>query len=359
MVKTESFGSHNGREVFLYSLKNNSGSILKITNYGATIVSIEVPDRDGKRDNVTLGYETLDGYLNGDQYFGTVVGRYANRIANGKFEIDGVEYSLALNNGPNALHGGPGGWHSVVWYSEVVKGSNTVKFSYLSPHMEEGYPGNMTVTLFYSWTDENEVVMNYEVATDRTSILNVTNHAYFNLQGAGTGNILDHELIINASAYTPVDKTLIPTGEIRPVERTPFDFRTASPVGERIEEQDIQLIYGMGYDHNYVIDKTDGPAAIVYDPQSGRVLEVFTDLPGVQFYSGNFLDGTQIGIGGKTYTHRSGLCLETQLFPDSPNKPEFPSVIINPGTVFKSITSYKFSVRRKKGEKIFGNKCVL
>ena len=345
MVTQEPFGSFKGNEVLMYTLTNADGNVLRLTNFGATIVYIEVPDRNGKKENVTFGYETLDGYINGDPYFGSVVGRYANRIGAGKFTLDGVEYSLSLNNGPNTLHGGPGGWHSVVWDAEIVEGSNAVKFTYLSPDMEEGYPGNMTAEVVYTWTDKNEIIMDYTVTTDKKSVINITNHAYFNLHGAGKGDILDHELTINASAFTPVDATLIPTGEIRPVAGTPFDFTTPRLIGERIEEQEEQLLLGLGYDHNFVIDKTTEVAAVVYEPVSGRVLEVITDLPGVQFYCGNFLDGTQTGHGGLKYEHRSGLCLETQFFPDSPNKPDFPSAVIEPGETFKTRTIYRFSVR--------------
>lgn len=345
MITSEPFGSFKGKEVFLYTLNNGNGNTLKLTNFGATIVYIEVPDRDGKKENVTFGYETLDGYINGDPYFGSVVGRYANRIREGKFTLDGVEYSLALNNGPNTLHGGPGGWHSVVWDAEILKETNAVKFTYHSPDMEEGYPGNMHVEVVYTWTDDNEIVMDYTVTTDKKSVINITNHAYFNLHGAGTGDILDHQLTINASAFTPVDATLIPTGEIRPVAGTAFDFTSPRLIGERINDQDEQLILGGGYDHNFVLDKAGAVAATVYEPVSGRVLEVITDLPGVQFYCGNFLDGTQTGHGGKVYQYRSGLCLETQFFPDSPNKPEFPSAVIEPGDVFKTKTVYKFSVK--------------
>jgi aldose 1-epimerase len=345
MISSEPFGTFNQKEVLLFTLKNSNGNTLKLTNFGATIVYLEVPDRDGVRENVTFGYETLDGYLNGDPYFGSVVGRFANRIGKGKFTLDGTEYTLALNNGPNTLHGGPGGWHSVVWDAEVLKETNSVKFTYNSPDMEEGYPGNMVAEVVYTWTDKDEVIMDYTVTTDKKSVINITNHAYFNLHGAGKADILDHELTIHAAAFTPVDSTLIPTGEIRAVAGTPFDFTTPRQVGERIDEQDEQLILGGGYDHNFVLDNTGEVDAVVYDNISGRVLEVITDLPGVQFYCGNFLDGTQTGHGGYKYEYRSGLCLETQFFPDSPNKPEFPSSVINPGDTFKTRTIYRFSVK--------------
>jgi len=345
MITSEPFGSFNGKEVSLFTMKNNNGNTLKITNLGAKIVFLEVPDRDGVLDNVTFGYETIEGYINGDPYFGSVVGRYANRIGKGKFTLDSTEYSLSLNNGPNTLHGGPGGWHSVVWEAEILKESNAVRLTYISPDMEEGYPGNMTAEVVYTWNDNNEVVMDYTVTTDKKSVINITNHAYFNLHGAGKADILDHQLTIFASAFTPVDSTLIPTGEIRPVAGTPFDFTTPHTVGERINEQDEQLILGLGYDHNFVLDNVGDVDAIVYEPISGRMLEVITELPGVQFYCGNFLDGTQVGHGGYKYEYRSGLCLETQFFPDSPNKPDFPSAVIMPGDTFKTKTIYRFSVK--------------
>ena len=345
MISSEPFGSFNQKEVLLFTLKNGNGNTLKLTNFGATIVYLEVPDRDGVRDNVTFGYETLDGYINGDPYFGSVVGRFANRIGKGKFTLDGVEYSLALNNGPNTLHGGPGGWHSVVWDAEVLKESNAVKFTYNSPDMEEGYPGNMVAEVVYTWTDKDEVIMDYTVTTDKKSVINITNHAYFNLHGAGKADILDHELTIHAASFTPVDSTLIPTGEIRSVAGTPFDFTTPREIGELIGEEEEQLILGGGYDHNFVLDNTGEVDAVVYDKISGRMLEVITDLPGVQFYCGNFLDGTQTGHGGYKYEYRSGLCLETQFFPDSPNKTDFPSSVINPGDTFKTRTIYRFSVK--------------
>lgn len=347
MVTTEDFGSFDGKEVFLYTLTSKQGDVIKLTNYGATIVEINVPDRDGNKANVTFGYDSFDGYLNGDPYFGKVVGQYANRIAKGKFMLDDVEYTLALNNGPNTLHGGPTGWHSRVWTAEVLKNTDfpAVKFTYNKPDMEEGYPGNVIAEVVYTWTDENEIIMDYKVTTDRRTVLNITNHAYFNLHGSGNGDILDHEAVIRASAFTPVDSTLIPTGELRPVEGTPFDFRTPHLIGERIGEEYDQLILGGGYDHNFVLDNVEQVDAEVYDPSTGRVLQVITDQPGVQLYTGNFLDGTQTGRGGKVYQYRSGFCLETQHYPDSPNQASFPSVILTPEEPFLSSTTYKFGVR--------------
>jgi aldose 1-epimerase len=285
--------------------------------------------------------------INGDPYFGAVVGRYGNRIAKGKFSLDGTEYSLTLNNGVNTLHGGPAGWHSVVWNGEIVEKTEfpTIRFTYKSPDMEEGYPGNMDVEAVYTWTDKNEIIIDYTCTTDRKTVLNITNHAYFNLHGAGNGDILDHLLTINASAITPVDSTLIPTGELMPVAGTPFDFTASHTIGERIMEESEQLKFGGGYDHNYVLDNTQEVDASLYDPSTGRYMEVISDQPGVQFYCGNFLNGRLIGHGGKPYIYRSGLCLETQHFPDSPNHPDFPSTILNAGETFKSKTIYRFSVK--------------
>lgn len=347
MVTTENFGSFEGKDVSLYTLKNKQGDIVKLTNYGAAIVEISVPDRDGNKANVTFGYDNLEGYLNGDPYFGKVVGQYANRIARGKFTLDSVEYTLAINNFPNALHGGPTGWHSRVWTAEVLKGTDfpAVKFTYNKPDMEEGFPGNVVAEVVYTWTDANEIIMDYKVTTDRRTVINITNHAYFNLHGAGVGDILDHEAVIRASAFTPVDSTLIPTGELRPVEGTPFDFRTPHLIGERIGEAYDQLILGGGYDHNYVLDNLEEVDAEVYDPSTGRFIQVLTDQPGVQLYTGNFLDGTQTGRGGKVYQYRSGFCLETQRYPDSPNQASFPSVILTPEEPFLSSTTFRFGVR--------------
>jgi aldose 1-epimerase len=347
MVTTENFGSFEGKDVSLYTLKNKQGDVIKLTNYGAAIVEVNVPDRDGNRANVTFGYDNLEGYLKGDPYFGKVVGQYANRIARGKFTLDSVEYTLAINNAPNALHGGPTGWHSRVWTAEVLKGTDfpAVKFTYSKPDMEEGFPGNVVAEVVYTWTDSNEIIMDYKVTTDRRTVINITNHAYFNLHGAGVGDILDHEAVILASAFTPVDSTLIPTGELRPVEGTPFDFRTPHLIGERIGEAYDQLILGGGYDHNYVLDNLQEVDAEVYDPSTGRVIQVITDQPGVQLYTGNFLDGTQTGRGGKVYQYRSGFCLETQRYPDSPNQTSFPTVVLTPEEPFLSSTTFRFGVR--------------
>ena len=347
MVTKETYGTHKGKEVFLFTLTNKEGNVLKLTNFGARITWIEVPDRSGKKENVTFGFDTFEGMLRGDPYFGAVVGRYANRIAKGKFTLDGVEYTLPLNNGPNSLHGGPGGWHSSVWDAEIVERTEfpTVKFTWHSPDMEEGYPGNMHVETVYTWSDKNEIVIDYKCTTDKKTVLNITNHAYFNLHGAGNGDILDHELVIKAARFVAVDSTLIPTGELREVAGTPFDFTTPAKVGARIGEDYDQIKHGKGYDHTFVLDNKEEVDCSLYEPASGRLMEVISDQPGVQFYSGNFLNGSRIGYGGKPFIHRSGLCLETGHFPDSPNHPDFPTTILNPGETFTSKTVYRFSVK--------------
>jgi aldose 1-epimerase len=347
MIKKENFGKHEGKEVYLFTLTNKAGNTIRITNFGGKINWIEVPDRNGKKENITFGFDNFESTLKGDMSFGSVVGRYANRIANGKFTLDGQEYNLPVNNGPNTLHGGPAGWHSVVWDSEILKNNTypAVRLTYRSPDMEAGFPGNMDVEVIYTWTDNNEIVMDYKAVTDKKTVVNLTNHAYFNLHGAGNGDILDHELIIKASAFTAVDSVMIPTGELRPVTGTPFDFNSPHKIGERIGENYDQLILGNGYDHNFVLDNREDVDVVLYEPVSGRVLEVLTDQPGMQFYCGNFLNGSQVGHGGKPYNHRTGLCLESGHYPDSPNHPEFPSTILNPGDTYKSQTIYRFSVR--------------
>jgi aldose 1-epimerase len=339
----------DGREAKIYTLVNTKGNIAKVTDYGAKLVSLEVPDREGKLENVILGYDSLAGYINGDPYFGATVGRYANRIAKGKFTIDGKEYSLALNNGVNHLHGGPGGYHSVLWNSEVIKhnGIPVLKLTYKSPDGEEGYPGNLDIELIYSWNDQDELVIDYSAVSDQNTHVNLTHHSLFNLKGAGEGDILGHELTIAADAYTPVDSTLIPIGEIRDVKGTPFDFNSPVAVGKRIDDQDEQMVIGKGYDHNWVLKSTNinDVAARLYEPESGRVMEVYTTEPGIQFYSGNFLDGSQIGHGNKPYDFRFGLALETQHFPDSPNQPNFPSTLLEKGVKYSQTTIYKFLIK--------------
>jgi len=331
----------------MFTLTNKPGNIVKITNFGGKINWIEVPDKNGQKENITFGYDTFEGTITGDMSYGSVVGRYANRIAKAKFTLDGVEYTLPVNNGPNTLHGGPGGWHSVVWDAEVLKESEfpAVRLTYTSPDMEMGFPGSVNAEVIYTWTDDNEIVMDYKCTADKKTVINITNHAYFNLHGAGNGNILEHVLTLKASAFTPVDSVMIPTGEIRPVAGTPFDFTTPHAIGERINMAYDQLILGKGYDHNFVLDNKEPVDVIVHDPVSGRVLEVITDQPGMQLYTGNFLDGTRIGHGGKAYTHRSGFCLESGHYPDSPNHPEFPTTVLNAGETFTSQTIYRFSVK--------------
>jgi len=322
---------------------------MNVTNYGGRIVSLMIPDKSGKMEDVVLGYESIDGYLNAnEQYFGASIGRYGNRIAKGSFAIDSIKYNLAVNNAPNSLHGGVKGFSAKVW-NAVPKGQNELELTLVSPDMEEGYPGELKVTVNYKLTDANEVSITYRAETSKPTILNLTNHSYFNLHGAGNGDILDLEVFLNADKYTPVDSTLIPTGKIETVIGTPLDFTTPATVGSRIDEKNEQLAFGLGYDHNFVLNKTDGKvvtlAASVYDPQSGRFMEVFTNEPGVQFYTGNFLKGKEIGKQNKPYTFRSGLCLETQHFPDSPNQPAFPTVVLRPGEVYNSVCIYKFSIK--------------
>jgi aldose 1-epimerase len=348
-VHKESFGkTREGRPVDLYTLTNSQGLEVRAMTYGGIIVSLRVPDKTGKVDDIVLGHDNLDGYLDNSPYFGAIVGRYANRIANGTFTLDGVKYSLAKNNGPNSLHGGLNGFNKAIWDAKPFKDAKGVgvAFSYLSKDGEEGYPGNLKVKVSYTLTDENQLILDYEATTDKATPLNLSQHSYFNLAGEGSGDILGHHLMLNADRFTPVDQTLIPTGELRPVQGTPMDFTKPSAIGARINEDYEQLVVGKGYDHNYVISrKGDGLslAARVHEPTSGRVLEVSTTEPGVQFYSGNFLDGTITGKQGHVYKLRNGFCLETQHFPDSPNHPDFPSTILRPGKTFRSQTIFKFS----------------
>ncbi|MHC4646767.1 MAG: aldose epimerase family protein [Planctomycetota bacterium] len=350
-VQKESFGKMpDGRAVDLYTLTNAHGLRARITNYGAIVVSLEAPDRTGELDDIVLGFDTLDGYLAGHPYFGCVVGRYGNRIGKGRFTLDGVEYKLATNNGPNHLHGGAVGFDKVLWEAEPVKEKDAVgvRLSYLSKDGEEGYPGNLSCTVVYALTDDNELKISYEAKTDKATPVNLTHHSYFNLAGQGEGDILSHELMLNADRYTPVDETLIPTGALHSVRGTPFDFIKPTAVGARISQDNEQLKFGLGYDHNFVLSSGGGTlalAATVYEPTKGRVMEIYTTEPGIQFYSGNFLDGTNVGKGGKVYKHRYGFCLETQHFPDSPNKPKFPPVILNPGQKYTHVTVHKFSTR--------------
>ncbi len=341
--------SLNGAAAKLFTLKNKNGLELSITNYGGRIVSLMVPDRSGKFEDVVLGYSSLDGYLNGnEQYFGAAIGRYGNRIAKGGFKLDDVNYKIAVNNGPNALHGGIKGFSMKVWDAKQ-NSDQELEFTMVSPDMDEGYPGMLKVMIVYRLTDQNEVSIYYSASSNKPTVINLTNHSYFNLHGAGNKDILDHVLMINADHFTPVDSTLIPTGKLEPVKGTPFDFTTPATVGSRINDKHEQLTFGLGYDHNFVLNKEKDQkislAASVYDPISGRFMQVFTNEPGVQFYCGNFLKGKEIGKGNKPYGFRSALCLETQHFPDSPNHPEFPSVVLRPGQIYSSACMYKFSVK--------------
>ena len=340
-------GEQDGKKVELFTLKNSSGLVVQITNFGGKIVSLWVPDKNGKLDDIVMGYSTLPEYLKtGEIYFGSLIGRYGNRIGNAKFTLNDSVYSLAANNGPNSLHGGIKGYNNVVW-DAVQNDENTLLLSYLSPNGEEGFPGNLQVNVTYELTDDNELKIEYKATTDKATPVNLTSHSFFNLKGAGNGDILDHVLQINAAYYTPVDNGLIPTGEIAPVEGTPFDFRTPTAIGARIKEDNQQLKFGNGYDQNWVLaapsDSVLTLAARVLEPVSGRIMEVFTNEPGIQFYCGNFLTGKVTGKYGKVYPFRGALCLETQHYPDSPNKPQFPSTILEPGKEYYSICVYKFS----------------
>jgi aldose 1-epimerase len=344
-VTRSSFGTVAGQNVEMYTLRNAHGIEVKATNYGAIITSIVTPDRSGRPGDIVLGFDTLDGYLKDPPYFGAVVGRYGNRIAKGRFTLDGRTYALATNNGPNHLHGGVKGFDKVVWKAELPEGKNAVVFSRRSSDGEEGYPGNLDVRITYELTDRNELVVGYRATTDKATPVNLTQHSYFNL--AGEGDVLGHQLTIAADRYTPVDSTLIPTGELAPVEGTPFDFRTSTAIGARIDQPNEQLKNGNGYDHNWVLSRKGAGrqlAARVVEPKTGRTLEVSTTEPGLQFYSGNFLDGKITGKDGRAYQRRSGLCLETQHFPDSPNQPKFPSTILRPGATYASETVFTFGV---------------
>ncbi len=347
-VQKTSFGKVDGKDIFLYSLKNSRGMEVSIINYGATVVSIKVPDKKGHVADVALGYDNVDGYVTDKSYFGVTAGRYANRIAKGRFTLDGKTYQIPLNDGPNALHGGKIGFNKRIWEERDVPGENAVEMTYLSPDGEEGFPGNLKVKVTFTLTDNSELRLDYFATTDKDTVLNLTNHSYFNLDGQGNGDILGTEMTIHASRMTPVDSTLIPVGDLKSVKGTPFDFTTEHTIGERINQPDEQLKLGRGYDHNFVIDR-EKPGMVLavkaYDPRSGRVLEVLTDQPGVQFYTGNFLDGTVHGKGGKKYEYRTGFCLETQHFPDSPNHPNFPTTELKPGERFTSTTIYRFSAK--------------
>ena len=350
-VKKDLFGKlPDGTPIDIYTLSEGPIEV-RVTNYGGYLVSLKVPDRNGKSADIVLGFDDLDGYVNnnthkGTAYLGPIVGRYANRIARGSFTLEGRQYSLAINNGPNALHGGPHGFHQVVWKGRLLP--EGVELTYLSKDGEEGYPGDLNVVVRYTLS-QGALTIDYSATTDKDTILNLTNHTYFNLKGAGQGDILDHDLILHASRFTWADSNLTPTGELKSVEGTPLDFRKSTRIGERIDSDYEQLRVAGGYDQNFVLDaggRELAEAAEVYEPSSGRVMRVLTDQPGVQFYTGNFFDGTIKGKSGIAYQRRYGLCLETQHFPDSPNHPEFPTTELKPGERFHRVTVFAFSTRK-------------
>ena len=351
-VEQRAFGkTADGSAVTLYVLTNRHGMQAAITNYGGILVSLKVPDRNQKLADVILGYDSVDGYIGDKSFQGSTIGRYGNRIAHGKFKLNGKEYTLEQNDGENTLHGGNHGFNKVLWQAkpEAGKGSQSLVLTYLSRDGEGGFPGNLNVKVTYTLADDNALKIAYEATTDKDTVVNLTNHSYYNLAGQGDGDILEHVLTIHADRFTPVDKVLIPTGKLQSVKGTPFDFTKPTAIGARIDQDDEQLKLGHGYDHNFVLNAgkkaAPSPAAVVFEPKSGRVLEISTTEPGVQFYSGNFLDGTITGKQGKVYKHRYGFCLETQHFPDSPNQPDFPSTVLKSGDTYRTTTIYKFSVR--------------
>ncbi len=341
------FGESPDGPVDIYTFTNKNGIEARVINYGALLISLKTPDKNGQFEDIVLGFDSLAGYLGEHPYFGATIGRYSNRIAKGKFALDDETYTLATNNGPNHLHGGPGGFGRQLWSAEELKTDDAigVKLTYVSEDMEEGYPGRLTVETSYLLNNKNELFMQYSATSDKATICNLTNHTYFNLKGEG--DILDHQLMIKANNITPVDETLIPTGELMPVEGTPFDFRNPKAIGAQINEEHEQLKIGGGYDHNYVINKAStGMELIAYfgENSTGRTVEVFSEEPGVQFYSGNFLNGSVSGKG-KTYEYRTGFCLETQHFPNSPNEPNFPSTRLGAGKRYTTQTMWRFSAR--------------
>ena len=348
-VQRAPFGTlPDGQAVEIFTLTNASGIELKAIGYGGIITSLRVPDRNGKLDDIVLGFDRLDDYLKDHPFFGAIIGRYGNRIARGQFTLGGRAYKLATNNPPNHLHGGNKGFDKVMWKVEPA-GKNALTFSRVSADGEEGYPGNLRVQVIYTLTDKNELQVDYLATTDKLTPVNLTQHSYFNLAGQASGDILGHQLMLNADRYTPVDETLIPTGKLAPVAGTPFDFTKPTPIGARINAADPQLKNGQGYDHNWVLNRKGSGlqlAARVIEPKTGRTMEIATTEPGIQFYAGNFLDGKLTGKGGAVYNHRTGFCLETQHFPDSPNQPAFPSTIVKPGQEYRSRTVFTFGVAR-------------
>jgi len=353
-ISKEGFGkTADGQSVDLYTLTNRNGMQAKITNYGGIVTTLTAPDRNKKYADVVLGFNDLDNYLKGGPYFGALIGRYGNRIAKGRFTLNGVEYKLAVNNGENHLHGGVKGFDKVVWTAQPMntKRGAALSLTYLSKDGEEGYPGNLTVKVVYTLTNNDELRIDYTASTDKDTVTNLTHHSYFNLAGEGNGDILKHQLTLNANQFTPTDEGSIPTGELRKVEGTPFSFLKPMTIGDRIDGNDQQLQFGKGYDHNWVVNGPAGTlrqAATVYEPTTGRVMQVWTTEPGVQFYTGNFLDGTLTGKSGKAYQRRFGLCLETQHFPDSPNHPKFPTTTLRKGAIYKSTTIYRFSALKPR-----------
>ena len=350
-VTKQSYGKTSaGENVDLYTLRNSKGVEAKITNYGGIVVSLKVPDRNGKFDDVVLGFNDLESYLTkNDPYMGALIGRYGNRIAKGRFTLNGVEYKLAVNNGENHLHGGLKGFDKVVWTGREMKtpAGPAVVLTYLSKDGEEGYPGNLNVRVVYTLTNNNELKIDYSATTDKDTVTNLTHHSYFNLAGEGNGDILNHLVTINGNRFVPTDAGSIPTGELKSVAGTPFDFLKATAIGARINQDDEQLKFGNGYDHTWVINgRGMRLAATAYESTSGRVMQVWSTEPGMQFYTGNFLNGTLTGKSGKTYARRTGFCFETQHYPDSPNQPSFPTTTLKKGATYKSTTIYRFSSRR-------------
>ena len=334
-----------GFGIDIYTLTNGHGLEARIMTYGGTVVSLKTPDKDGKMGDIVLGFDSLAGYLGDEPFFGALIGRYGNRIGHAQFKLNGVTYNLEKNDGDNSLHGGFRGFDKRVWAAKQTADGG-LELTYVSKDGEGGYPGTLTAVAVYHLTDANELRIDYTATTDKDTVVNLTNHSYFNLNGEGNGDILGHTMMINADRFTPVDAGLIPTGELRPVKGTPFDFTTATAIGARIEQNDEQLKLGKGYDHNWVLNGRGlRVAARVEGPLSGRVMEVLTDQPGVQFYTGNFLDGSIKGKGGKVYGRRFGFCLETQHFPDSPNKPAFPSTELKPGQKLQSTTIFRFTAK--------------
>lgn len=349
-ITLREFGQLEGQPVTLYTLTNSNGMVAEISDYGGVVVSLRVPDREGRVEDVVLGFDDFEDYKNDQGYYGAITGRNANRIANGQFTLEGETYQLAQNNGPNNFHGGVSGFNKKLWQgsASIAKGEPALRLEYVSPDGEEGFPGTLTVVTTYTLTPENGLKIHYEARSDKPTICNLTHHSYWNIGGPSSESILEQELQLFSDAYNPTDATAIPTGEIRPVAGTPFDFREPQPIGSRIDTDDAQLAIGKGYDHNYVINGEPGtlrPVARVYDPKSGRVMKMLSTDHGVQFYSGNWFDGSVVGRDGKAYTHRIALCLECQHFPDSLNQPNFVSAILTPGEVYEKTTVYQFSTK--------------